>query len=359
MYIIEFDDLEVKPDPHDPARRIGQVRIMEKTGRGCADREAGGGPAEDCWRGIIPRRPSASTWPATRPGRTRSGRGGEAHCKVLYAYDPGKRPLTMIECVVIPRDEKKMLDFISYMEEVFEEEQVVAGTHGHAGDCNFHLYLLLNLTQTAGPERLINVMTKITQKVTELGGSMSGEHADGRTRGVILPHVFGLGLFDLFVEIKDLMDPRAILHPGVKIIREARDKDLHQAIEELVGHRRRRTASSTWPGSRTIPTSTRASAPSAPSAPTSARSSAELPEEFAARTEAAPTFKRALAVALESRCRTWTRSGRTRCSKRSSTSACSAASARASAPPTPACGTWWPRCERKSAARSSPRPSSR
>jgi len=45
---------------------------------------------------------------------------------------------------------------------------------------------------------------------------MSAEHADGRTRGVILPHVFGLGLFDLFVKIKDLMDPGQTLHPGVK-----------------------------------------------------------------------------------------------------------------------------------------------
>jgi hypothetical protein len=55
--------------------------------------------------------------------------GRRGALQVLYGYGQGKRPLTMIECVVIPRDEKKILEFISYMEEVFNEEQVVAGTH--------------------------------------------------------------------------------------------------------------------------------------------------------------------------------------------------------------------------------------
>src|SRR4030042_1847636 len=104
-----------------------------------------------------------------------------------------------------------------------------------AGDCNFHIYLLLNLSRQQDREKLIHVMSKITKKVADLGGSMSAEHADGRTRGIILPHVFGLGLFDLFVQIKDLMDPELILHPGVKIIKEPRDRDLSQAIEELGG----------------------------------------------------------------------------------------------------------------------------
>jgi glycolate oxidase iron-sulfur subunit len=127
---------------------------------------------------------------------------------------------------------------------------------------------------------------------------MSGEHADGRTRGIILPHVFGLGLFDLFVDIKDLMDPRAILHPGAKIVKEARDKDLHQAIEELVGIEEQdsqlnlakfRSFAQLYSGVCSF------CSQCADICPVFSR----LQDEFAARTEAAPTFKRALAVALE------------------------------------------------------------
>ena len=297
MYIIEFDDVEVKADPHDPARRIGQVSLMdEQTATDLIESQVQS--LKELLEKGYPE--SAIGFEvATDPAKQDAlWLGRRSALQVLYAYDPGKRPLTMIECVVLPRDEKKLMEFISYMEEVFDEEQVVAGTHGHAGDCNFHLYLLLNLSQQQDRQKLINVMTKITQKVAELGGSMSGEHADGRTRGKILPHVFGLELFDLFVEIKDLMDTKAILHPGVKIIRDARDKDLHQAIEELVGIEEKASQlnlgrfqdfSHLFTGVCSVCSQCADTCPIF----------RKLPDQFSARSQAAPTFKRALAMALE------------------------------------------------------------
>ena len=297
MYLIEFDDVEVRPDPKDPTRRLGQVRIMEKQAAAALiERQVA------ALRALLEKdypKTSIGFDVAYDPAKADAlWQGRRSALQVLYGYDPNKRPLTMIECVVIPRDEKKLLDFITYMDQVFAEEQVVAGTHGHAGDCNFHLYLLLNLTQQQDRVRLINVMTKITEKVMELGGSMSGEHADGRTRGVILPHVFGKALFDLFVEIKDLVDPRGIMHPGVKIVREARDKDLRQAIEELVGVDEKdsklnlgrfRDFSHLFSGVCSLCSQCADICPVF----------SKLSDGFAARTEAAPTFRRALAMALE------------------------------------------------------------
>jgi glycerate 2-kinase len=297
MYLIEFDDLEVKPDPRDPARRIGTVRVMDKQASGALIEKQ-----VEALKQLL-----ARDYPDTAVGFDVArdpvkqdalwvGRRGALN--VLYGYGQGKRPLPMIECVVLPREEQKLLAFIKYMEQVFAEEDVVAGTHGHAGDCNFHIYLLLNLAEKADRQRLINVMTKITQKVTELGGSMSAEHADGRTRGVILPHVFGLGLFDLFVQIKDLMDPRSVLHPGSKIIKEARQKDLRTAIEEIVGLEasdsqlnlaRFHDLSHLYSGVCSLCSSC------ADICPVFSR----IPDEFTTRSEASPGFKRALAMALD------------------------------------------------------------
>jgi glycerate 2-kinase len=297
MYLIEFDDLEVKPDPKDPARRIGTVRVMDKqSASGLIARQV------EALKQLLARDyPDTAVGfdVATDPVKQDAlwvGRRGALN--VLYGYGQGKRPLPMIECVVLPRDEQKLLAFIKYMEEVFAEEDVVAGTHGHAGDCNFHIYLLLNLAEKADRQRLINVMTKITQKVTELGGSMSAEHADGRTRGAILPHVFGLGLFDLFVQIKDLMDPRAVLHPGSKIIKEAGQKDLRTAVEEVVGLEasdsqlnlaRFNDMSHLYSGVCSLCSSC------ADICPVFSR----IPDEFTTRSEASPGFKRALAMALD------------------------------------------------------------
>jgi glycerate-2-kinase/FAD/FMN-containing dehydrogenase/Fe-S oxidoreductase len=297
MYIIEFDDLEVQPDEHDPARRIAAVRIMEKNAAAALISSQ-----VKALQKLLETQYAATTMgfeESRDPARQDAlWQGRRAALQVLYAYDPNKRPLTMIECVVLPRNEEKILAFISYMEELFEREGVVAGTHGHAGDCNFHIYLLLNLSLQEDRKRLISVMAKITEKVTELGGSMSGEHADGRTRGLILPYVFGLGLFDLFVNIKDLMDPRATLHPGVKIIKGARDKKLLQAIEELVGIeekasqlnlKRFKNYSHLFSGVCSLCSQCADICPVFN----------KLPEEFAVRTESAPTFKRALAIALD------------------------------------------------------------
>jgi FAD/FMN-containing dehydrogenase/Fe-S oxidoreductase len=297
MYLIEFDDLEVKPDPRDPTRRIGQVGLMDKQAAADLIRDQVADLKELLERDYPDTAIGFEV--ATDPVRQDAlWLGRRSALQVLYAYDPSKRPLTMIECVVLPRDEDKLLEFISYMEEVFEQEQVVAGTHGHAGDCNFHLYLLLNLSQERDRQALINVMTRITQKVADLGGSMSGEHADGRTRGKILPHVFGRDLFDLFAEMKALLDPKTVLHPGVKIIPEARDKSLRQAVEELVGIEEKASQlnlgrfqdfSYLFTGVCSICSQCADICPIF----------RNLSDQFAARSQAAPTFKRALALAME------------------------------------------------------------
>jgi len=298
LYIIEFDDLEVAADPNDPARRIGKVGIMEKESaaklieKQVADLKK---LLETKYSDYI-----LNFDVATDPHKQDAfWLGRRSALQVLYAYDPNKKPLPMIECVVIPRNEQKLLDFINYMEEVFDEEGVVAGTHGHAGDCNFHIYLLLNLSELEDRKKLIQVMTKITRKVTELGGSMSGEHADGRTRGLILPYVFSKELFDVFVDIKNLMDPTKILHPGSKIIPEARDKDIEESIEALVGIEAKKSElnlnrfkdqSHIYSGVCSVCSQCADSCPVF----------RHLSHEFSARTESAPTFKRVLAMAMDS-----------------------------------------------------------
>ena len=94
------------------------------------------------------------------------------------------------------------------------------------------------------------------------------------------------------------MDPRMTLHPGVKIIKEARDKDLHQAIEELVGIEEKdsqlylarfRDFSHLYSGACSLCSQCADICPVFQ----------KLSDQFSARSEAAPAFKRAMAMALE------------------------------------------------------------
>jgi Fe-S oxidoreductase len=49
------------------------------------------------------------------------------------------------------------------------------------------------------------------------GGSICGEHGDGRIRAEYVRKMFGEDLYGLFVQVKKAFDPRHILNPGIKI----------------------------------------------------------------------------------------------------------------------------------------------
>ena len=53
--------------------------------------------------------------------------------------------------------------------------------------------------------------------VLEFGGSITGEHNDGRLRAPYLKQMYGEELYELFRKVKQLFDPFNTLNPGVKI----------------------------------------------------------------------------------------------------------------------------------------------
>jgi FAD/FMN-containing dehydrogenase len=53
--------------------------------------------------------------------------------------------------------------------------------------------------------------------VLSLGGSLSGEHGDGRLRGPYLAKQFGPDVYELFKNLKTIFDPHGTLNPGVKV----------------------------------------------------------------------------------------------------------------------------------------------
>ncbi|MGY1831358.1 FAD-binding and (Fe-S)-binding domain-containing protein [Geodermatophilus sp. SYSU D01180] len=65
--------------------------------------------------------------------------------------------------------------------------------------------------------------------VARYGGSVSGEHGDGRARSELLPAMYSPAALDLFAQVKGLFDPDDVLNPGV-LVRPARlDDDVRVA----------------------------------------------------------------------------------------------------------------------------------
>ncbi|MGD0073373.1 MAG: FAD-linked oxidase C-terminal domain-containing protein [Candidatus Binataceae bacterium] len=98
--------------------------------------------------------------------------------------------------------------------------------YGHFGDGCVHCRINFDLESAAGVTRFRAAMEEIADLVVEFGGSLSGEHGDGRARSEFLPKTFGPELIDGFAEFKHAFDPDGMLNPGVIVRPTAIDSHL-------------------------------------------------------------------------------------------------------------------------------------
>ena len=66
------------------------------------------------------------------------------------------------------------------------------------------------------------------------GGSMSGEHGDGRARSELLPRMFEPAAIEAMAAVKAVFDPRDLLNPGVLVRPRPLDADLRRPMARPV-----------------------------------------------------------------------------------------------------------------------------
>jgi FAD linked oxidases, C-terminal domain len=60
------------------------------------------------------------------------------------------------------------------------------------------------------------LLDEVTALVASLGGTLSGEHGDGRLRTPLLDRVWSKESLGVFSAVKRAFDPEGLLNPGVK-----------------------------------------------------------------------------------------------------------------------------------------------
>ena len=100
-------------------------------------------------------------------------------------------------------------------------------TYGHLGDGCVHARL--DLPVQGAPQRLRAFLHDAAVLVAEHGGSLSGEHGDGRARGELLPLMYSPAAIAAFTELKQVFDPQDVLNPGVLVRPRPVDADLRLA----------------------------------------------------------------------------------------------------------------------------------
>lgn len=116
--------------------------------------------------------------------------------------------------------------YLRELEALMASHGVDGLAYGHFGDGCVHLRLDIPLERSGNPLRAF--MTDAATLVASHGGSLSGEHGDGRARSELLPVMYSAKAIDLFGAFKDLLDPRDLLNPGVLVRPSPLDADLRR-----------------------------------------------------------------------------------------------------------------------------------
>ena len=86
--------------------------------------------------------------------------------------------------------------------------------YGHFGHGCVHVRVDFDLQSEAGIRKYRKFVEEAADLVVSYGGSLSGEHGDGQSRGELLPKMFGPKLVQAFREFKALWDPDWKMNPG-------------------------------------------------------------------------------------------------------------------------------------------------
>jgi FAD/FMN-containing dehydrogenase/Fe-S oxidoreductase len=101
------------------------------------------------------------------------------------------------------RDIRKLMDAFAYK----------GAFYGHFGHGCIHMRVSFDLESEKGIRNYAEFVDRAADLVVSYGGSLSGEHGDGQSRGALLPKMFGAELVKAFAEFKAAWDPENRLNP--------------------------------------------------------------------------------------------------------------------------------------------------
>lgn len=134
----------------------------------------------------------------------------------ILARDPVLKSVQVIEDAAVQPEQ--MSAYIRGVRAALARQKLEAVIFGHAGDGHVHVNPLVDVRDPAWRAKLDALLNEVTNLVVTLGGTVSGEHGDGRLRAPLLHRAWKQpNAMDLFRAVKDTFDPANILNPGVKL----------------------------------------------------------------------------------------------------------------------------------------------
>ncbi|WP_425245064.1 FAD-binding and (Fe-S)-binding domain-containing protein [Streptomyces sp. NEAU-NA10] len=110
---------------------------------------------------------------------------------------------------------ERLGDYLRDLKQLFEEfDYDHPSLYGHFGQGCVHTRIPFGLKTAEGVAVFRRFLERAADLVASYGGSLSGEHGDGQSRGELLTRMFGERLVNAFGEMKALFDPGNRMNPG-------------------------------------------------------------------------------------------------------------------------------------------------
>jgi len=111
----------------------------------------------------------------------------------------------------------KLPDYIQGVRNALAKREVSGVIFGHAGDAHVHVNPLIDVRRPDWRKTVSDLLDDVVGLTSRLGGTLTGEHGDGRIRTPLLKRVWHKDAISAFALIKTAFDPSNIFNAGVKV----------------------------------------------------------------------------------------------------------------------------------------------
>lgn len=134
---------------------------------------------------------------------------------ILSRLDPALKSMQFVEDGAVPPG--RLAEYVRGVREILARAEVRGVIFGHAGDSHIHVNPLVDVRLHDWRSRVERILDDVTALAASLGGTITGEHGDGRLRTPLLHRVWSEEARRCFSLLKSAFDPVGILNRGVKV----------------------------------------------------------------------------------------------------------------------------------------------
>jgi D-lactate dehydrogenase (cytochrome) len=150
------------------------------------------------------------TWTTKPEERTRLWEARHHAALSNFALRPGAQMFATDVCVPISR----LAECVTETQADIASSRLMAPIVGHVGDGNFHLSLLVDMSDADEVKRAKALSERLVERALAMDGTCTGEHGVGEGKIKYLLDEHGPAALAVMASIKRALDPQDILNPG-------------------------------------------------------------------------------------------------------------------------------------------------